>query len=94
MAEIITTTDELDALPVGSVVMTETNPVTFGVYEQRVWMRHGGVGDWQFPQFKRHDWQSTDGGFQEMDAPVHVRGLWTTNRRVTVLYRPEVGPRA
>ncbi len=82
---------EIDALPVGSVVMTETDPETFGVYEQRVWMRHGGHGDWQFPQYKRHDWQATDGGFQRMGE--QYGSGFACNRIVTVLYRPDQQPR-
>ena len=52
------TPDELDALPVGSVVMS----IMQDPHEQRVWQRFGGEPDWQFGM-PRHDWQSTDGGF-------------------------------
>ncbi len=84
MSEQITTPEELDALPVGSVVMTETRRGFGGGYEQRVWMRHGGQGS---PLI--HDWQSTDGGFQRVGEPEHARGMWAVNRNVTVLYRPD-----
>jgi hypothetical protein len=77
---------EVRALPVGSVVMTETDPESFGVYEQRVWQRFGGAPDWQF-QHSRYEWQSTDGGFVRVsDAE---RGpAFAVNRRVTLLYSP------
>ena len=84
MPEQITTAAELDSLPIGSVVMTETHRGFGGGYEQRVWMRHGGQGS---PLI--HDWQSTDGGFQRVGEPEHARGMWAVNRNVTVLYRPD-----
>ncbi|UOQ58113.1 hypothetical protein MUN78_04505 [Leucobacter allii] len=77
---------EVQALPVGSVVMTETDPAVFGAYEQRVWQRFGGEPDWQF-RSPRHEWQSTDGGFQRVEdrdwPPV-----FSNNRRVRLLYTP------
>lgn len=80
------TKDELDALPIGSVVMTITDPDTFGVYEQRVWQKFGGSRDWQFGN-RRHEWQSTDGGFVRVGEQ-HGTGFAST-RSVVVLYVPD-----
>jgi len=83
------TREELDALPIGSVVMTMTDPVTFGVYEQRVWQKYGGAREWQFGR-PAHDWQSTDGGFVET-GHMQVPFAWSFafNRRVLVLFTPD-----
>lgn len=54
--------EELNALPIGSVIMTFTDPERFGLYEQRVWEKFGGAREWQFGNPK-HEWQCTDGGF-------------------------------
>jgi len=79
---------EVAALPVGSVVMTETDAEVFGVYEQRVWQKFGGVPEWQF-QHPRHDWQSTDGGFVRVgDSERHGAPVFAMSRRVRLLYAP------
>ena len=78
----------LDSLPIGSVVMTETDPEKFGAHEQRVWQKFGGEPDWQFG-VPRHEWQSTDGGFVRVDEAADGRHSFATNRRVTVLYVPD-----
>ncbi|OIU88624.1 hypothetical protein [Microbacterium sp. AR7-10] len=83
----ILTPEDINALPVGAVVMTETNPATFGVYEQRVWQKFGGVPEWQFG-FPRHEWQSTDGGFERVGQPDYLRGRFGFNRHVTLLWVP------
>ncbi|WP_449278015.1 hypothetical protein [Leucobacter sp. GX24907] len=80
------TPDEVKDLPVGSVVMTETDPEVFGFYEQRVWQRFGGEPDWQFKS-PRHDWQSTDGGFQRV-ADRDWPPVFAQNRRVRLLFTP------
>lgn len=81
------TPEQINALPVGAVVMTETDPATFGVYEQRVWQKFGGVPEWQFG-FPRHEWQSTDGGFEQVGQSDRHRGQFGFNRRVTLLWMP------
>lgn len=82
--------DMLDELPTGSVVMTETFP-DFGAYEQRVWQKFGGEPSWQYPDFRHHEWQSTDGGFERVGTEPRCRGTFTMGRKVTVLYRPPCG---
>lgn len=81
------TPDEINALPIGSVVMTETIIESFGAYEQRVWQKFGGGPDWQFGM-PRHEWQSTDGGFERVDNADRHRGQFGFNRRVTLLWVP------
>lgn len=81
------TPEEINALPVGSVVMTETDVVRFGAYEQRVWQKLGGQPDWQFG-VPRHEWQSTDGGFERVGELARLRGRFGFNRRVTLLWVP------
>ncbi|MCC4906949.1 hypothetical protein [Microbacterium sp. cx-59] len=82
------TVEEIDALPIGSVVMTVTDPEHFGLYEQRVWEKHGGTREWQFGS-PRKEWQSTDGGFQRTDVEQRHRALFATNRKVIVLFVPD-----
>lgn len=81
------TPDEINALPIGSVVMTETIIESFGAYEQRVWQKFGGQPDWQFGM-PRHEWQSTDGGFERVGNAERHRGQFGFNRRVTLLWVP------
>lgn len=80
-------TDELEALPIGSVVMTVTER-SFGVYEQRVWQKFGGSKDWQFG-FPRHEWQSTDGGFVRTGEQQRYRAHFAHHRAVVVLFVPD-----
>jgi hypothetical protein len=80
------TQDEIDALPIGSVVMTTTDPEHFGLYEQRVWQKFGGAREWQFGQ-PRHEWQSTDGGFVRVGAQ-QITGF-ALSRRVVLLFEPD-----
>lgn len=77
------TAEQVLALPIGSVVMATTRR-SFGVYEQRVWMRYGGEPGWQFGNH-RHEWQSTDGGFQRVEDAQHPP-VFTWNRAVTLLH--------
>lgn len=80
------TAAELNALPIGSVIMTVTEPASFGFYEQRVWQKFGGSREWQFG-VERHDWQSTDGGIIRVgNAPDFY------NRKIVVLFEatPEI----
>lgn len=72
--------EELNALPVGSVIMTFTDPENFGLYEQRVWEKFGGARGWQFGEPK-HEWQSTDGGFVRVgNDPIF------DNRKILVVF--------
>jgi hypothetical protein len=72
--------DELNSLPVGSVIMTVTEPESFGLYEQRIWEKFGGVQEWQFGM-PRHEWQSTDGGFVRVgNDPLF------DNRKIVILF--------
>lgn len=83
------TVDEINALPIGSVVMTVTDPAEFGLYEQRVWQKFGGTPDWQFG-VPRHEWQSTDGGFARHEPRTRERGpVFAENRKLVVLYLPD-----
>ena len=81
------TPEEINALPIGSVVMTETHVDRFGAYEQRVWQKFGGDPDWQFG-VPRHEWQSTDGGFERVGNAERHRGQFGFNGRVTLLWVP------
>lgn len=77
---------DLDALPVGSVVMTL---MTVAPYEQRVWQKFGGEREW-LTGWRRHEWQSTDGGIVRVGDPADCICLGP--RRLVLLYRPDVTP--
>jgi hypothetical protein len=80
--ETVITVEELDALPVGSVIMTTYDRGRS--IERRVWQKFGQEPEWQFGM-PRWEWQSTDGGFQRERAHSSIIGPAGFAR---VLFRP------
>ncbi len=82
-AVTIATAEDMDALPVGSVVMTL---MTVEPYEHRIWQKFGGSREW-LSGWPRHEWQATDGGFVRVGQPADCPLMGP--RIATLLYRPE-----
>lgn len=78
---------QVHALPVGSVIMTETDPEVFGVYEQRVYHRLGGESGWQY-MTSRYERPLREGGLQQIEE---LRGF-CGGQRVRLLYTPGALP--
>jgi hypothetical protein len=69
-AAVVTTAEELDALPVGSVVLD---------YQGRSWQKYEPR---QTGVYEYHEWQCPDGGFVRAGNSA----FWIENHRLTVLY--------